>query len=568
MAGLRNISRYGCITILFSIFFLCGPAPLSAKERPVPNYPYAQVAGLIRNHLIGFQSHTPSPPDNEKIFSLETLEGFYKERNFEPAWFGKNGFADAEEMIRAIRESRDDGLTPENYHLRMIEDLLGRAYTIKEKGSFVDPEILVDLDLLLSDSFFTLAHHLSAGCVNPVTFEPQWSLPADTDLALLLSNALGTHTIEETLRELTPRTPQYSALRKALAKYREMAKKDDQPPLPGSRILKKGMRSARIPGIRERLFFLGDLLDKRSMGSGDLFDASIEQAAIRFQERHGLKPDGIVGPSTIEALNLPVSDRIKQLVVNLERMRWSDGDRGDLYLIVNIARFELHVVEKGNVVLSMKVVVGKPYLDTPVFRGKMTYLVLNPVWNIPDSIATKEILPKVRKDPLYLKREHITIIRGWGDNEEEVDPDTVDWGSIRAGNLNFRFRQEPGPLNPLGRIKFMFPNKFNVYLHDTPAKNLFSENVRTFSHGCIRIEKPLELAEFLLKADPRWTKEDIVAAIEEGETQEVRLPHPVGVYIVYVTAWVDKDGSAEFRKDIYGRDADLYEALMMNPLPH
>jgi L,D-transpeptidase YcbB len=554
--------------MFFLLVFLWGPAPPFAQERPAPNYPYTQVTGLIRDQLINFESRPPGPPDNKKFFSLATLEAFYKERNYEPAWSGKNGFADAEDMTRAIRESRDDGLTPENYHLRMIEDLLGRAYTIREKGSFVDPEILVDLDLLLTDSFFTLAHHLSTGCINPVTFEPQWSFSLDTDLAVVLKNALGTHRVGETLRELTPRTPEYSALRKALAKYREMAKKDDQPPIPGGRLLKKGMKSARIPGIRERLIFLGDLVERQSGDSGDLFDASMQEAAIRFQERHGLKADGIVGPSTIEALNLPIGERVKQLVVNLERMRWSDGDRGDLYLIVNIARFELNVVEKGNVVLSMKVVVGKPYLDTPVFKGKMTYLVLNPVWNIPDSIATKEILPKVRKDPLYLKKEHITILRGWGDKEEEIDPDSVNWGAISARNLNFRFRQEPGPLNPLGRIKFMFPNKFNVYLHDTPAKNLFSENVRTFSHGCIRIEKPLELAEFLLKADPRWTKENIAAAIEEGGTREVRLPRQLSVYIVYVTAWVDKDGSVEFRKDIYGRDAVLYEALMTNTVPH
>jgi L,D-transpeptidase YcbB len=565
MLDLRNIFRYVQVVIFFLVFSISGATGVLAQEGPPVNYPYPTVARQIKARLITYQSHPPVPPDNEKIFSLEAVEDFYKSRNYEPVWFGKNGFADAEAMIRAIRESGNDGLIPEHYHLRIIEDLLGRAYNIREKGTFVDPEILVDLDLLLTDSFFTLARHLSTGCINPVTLEPQWSFSADMDLVKVLTNALTEHRVAEGIRKLTPGTPQYEELRKALASYRDMAKKDNLPTVPGGRLLKKGMRSARIPEVREKLTFLGDL-DRQSDGVEDLFDGNLEQAVIRFQERHGLKADGIVGPSTIEALNVPLGERVKQLVVNLERMRWSDGQRGDRYLIVNIARFELEVVEKGNVLLSMKVVVGKPYLDTPVFSGRMTYLVLNPVWNIPDSIAKKEILPKARKDPGYLKKENITILRGWGNSEEEIDPDSIDWRSVTARNLSFRFRQEPGPLNPLGRIKFMFPNKFNVYLHDTPARNLFSENVRTFSHGCIRIEKPLELAEYLLEKDPDWTRADIVSAIEDGATQEVRLPRPLYVYVIYVTAWVDKNDSVEFRRDIYGRDADLYQALTRNPL--
>jgi L,D-transpeptidase YcbB len=564
MPALRNISRYGQ-AVIFCLFFSLSGTAIPALDRPPADHRHALVASLIRGRLVGCRSHPPGAHDSEKIFSLETLEVFYKERNYEPAWTGRNGFADAEALTRAIRESRNDGLTPEYYHLGIIEGLLGRAYNPGEKASSVNPEALADLDLLLSDSFFTLARHLSAGCVNPVTLQPEWSLPPDADLAAVLTNALSEHCIAKTLREMTPGTPEYAALRKTLARYREMAWKGGQTPVPGGRLLKEGTISPRVPGVRERLIFLGDL-DNLHPAAGDLFGRNLEQAVLRFQERHGLKADGIVGPSTIWSLNVPIVEREKQLIVNLERMRWSDRERPGRYLIVNIARFDLDVVEGGNVILSMKVVVGKPYLDTPVFGGRMTYLVLNPVWNIPHSIAKKEILPKVKKDPSYLREENITVLRGWGTDEEEIDPDSINWRSVTAGNLNFRFRQEPGRLNPLGRIKFMFPNKFNVYLHDTPARNLFSENVRTFSHGCIRIEKPLELAEYLLKADPNWTRENIVAAIEAGETQVVRLPHPLYVYIDYVTAWVDKDGSAEFRKDIYGRDAYLYEALTRKPL--
>jgi murein L,D-transpeptidase YcbB/YkuD len=560
----RKIFRHGQIALFLFLFSLWNSAGLAAQGGPRGAYPYALVARLIKSRIETYKNQQPGPPDTGDIYSLEALEGFYNGRKYEPAWIGSNGFADAESMIKAIRESWGDGLTPEYYHLRTMENLLGKAYPIQEKGTFVDPGILADLDLLLTDSFFTLARHLSEGCVNPLSFSPEWSITENTDISRVLTNTLGRHSIEQTLRQLAPATPDYAELRKALKRYRELAKNAEQQPVTDGRLLKKGMSSPRVSELRKRLTFLGDL-EGQTGARADFFDVKMEQAVTRYQERHGLKADGIVGPSTLQEVNTPVEERVRQIVVNMERMRWGNSGRGDRYLIVNIAGFELEVVEKGNVILSMKVVVGKPFLNTPVFRGRMTYLVLNPVWNVPDSIAKKEILRDVKKDPAYLRKENITVLRGWGDNEEEIDPGTVRWKSITPEKLYFRFRQEPGPLNPLGRIKFMFPNRFNVYLHDTPAKHLFAQNVRAFSHGCIRIEHPLELAEYVLQGDPRWTKESIMAAIEKGSTQEVRLPRPLDVYIVYVTAWVDKDGAVQFRDDLYGRDAELYEALTHNP---
>jgi murein L,D-transpeptidase YcbB/YkuD len=556
--------RRGQIALFVLFFSLLGATGLSPQAIPQAAYPYWQVASLLRNRIEAYKNQPWVAPDTGKIYSLEALEGFYAGRQCEPVWFGSNGFADAESMIRAIKESRGDGLTPEFYHLRTIENLLGKAYAIREKGTYVDPGILVDLDLLLTDSFFTLAHHLSQGSVNPLSFTPEWSIAENPDVSKVFINALGGHRIEQTLRKLAPATPEYAALGKQLKRFREMAKNDDQQPVADGRLLKKGMRSARVPELEKRLAFLG-YLEGQSGTTDDLFAVTLQQAVTRYQESHGLKADGTVGPSTLQELNTPVEERVHQLMVNMERMRWNNGGRGQRYLIVNIAGFELKVVEKGNVMLSMKVVVGKPFLNTPVFRGKMTYLILNPVWNVPDSIAKKEILRDVKKDPAYLRKENITVLRGWGDNEEEIAPDTIRWKSVTPQKLYFRFRQEPGPLNPLGRVKFMFPNRFNVYLHDTPAKHLFEQNIRAFSHGCIRIEHPLELAEYVLQGDPRWTKESIMAAIEEGSTQEVRLPQPLDVYIVYITAWVDEAGSVQFRDDLYGRDAQLYEALTRNP---
>ncbi len=247
----------------------------------------------------------------------------------------------------------------------------------------------------------------------------------------------------------------------------------------------------------------------------------------------------------------------------MERWRWLPSDLGDRYIFVNTAAFQLSVVEYGRPVMKMRIVVGKPYWHTPSFSAKMTYLVLNPTWNVPRNIAVEEIIPMVRKNPNYLDREGLKILSSLGGKPELIDPDTVNWKSISEENPGIRFFQPPGPHNPLGRIKFMFPNRFSVYLHDTPSKRLFNHTVRTFSHGCIRIEKPLELADYLL---PELSKEDISSLIEQGDEQKVPLPEPVIVHSLYWTAWVDSDGTVNFREDIYGRDEALLELLSEVPM--
>jgi murein L,D-transpeptidase YcbB/YkuD len=238
---------------------------------------------------------------------------------------------------------------------------------------------------------------------------------------------------------------------------------------------------------------------------------------------------------------------------------------GDRYVLVNIANFELAVVEGSSQVMSMRAIVGKHYQRTPAFSSQMTYLVLNPYWNIPTSIAVKETLPLIRKDLDYLKKNDIKVFLVQGSHKTEVDPASVDWSKVSSKEFNYFFRQEPGPMNALGRIKFMFPNKFNVYLHDTPHKELFEKPVREFSHGCIRIEKPLELAEYLLSGDPHWTRENLLSALEVSVNRTVRLPHPIGVHVQYWTAWVDDDGKLQLRDDVYGRDAPVARALEEGP---
>jgi murein L,D-transpeptidase YcbB/YkuD len=324
--------------------------------------------------------------------------------------------------------------------------------------------------------------------------------------------------------------------------------------------MRKGDRGERVRVLRTRLIVGGDLGQELN-NNGDSFDNALEQAVREFQRRHGLEVDGIVGPATLEALDVSVEERVRQIELNMERWRLLPQDLGQRYVLINIPNFELDVVENGKTVMSMRAVVGRPYRHTPVFSARMTYLVLSPYWNIPPGIAIEDVLPLIRKDPNYLAKHNIKVFQGWGAETKEINPKTVDWTRVSAKNFKYRFRQEPGPQNPLGRVKFMFPNEFNVYIHDTPSQELFTKTERCFSSGCIRIEKPIELAEYVLRGDPEWTREKILAEIEKWVEQVVHLPEPIPVHVLYWTAWVDENGTIQFRKDIYGSDERLNEAL-------
>jgi len=272
-----------------------------------------------------------------------------------------------------------------------------------------------------------------------------------------------------------------------------------------------------------------------------------------------------VGPATLEALNVPVEERIRQIEVNMERWRWLPQTLGTRYLLVNIANFELGVMEDSRRVMSLRAIVGKPYQRTPAFNAEMTYLVLNPYWNVPSDIARKEMVPLIKKDLEYLRKNSIRVFSGRNSARKEVDPADLDWSSFTSGYFPYFLRQDAGSKNALGSMKFMFPNRFNVYLHDTPHKDLFNRTVRQFSHGCIRIEKALELAEYLLAKDSRWTRETLLESLNVSVDRAIRIPDPIEVYILYWTAWVDEDGTVQFRNDIYGRDKPLAEALEEKP---
>ena len=342
-------------------------------------------------------------------------------------------------------------------------------------------------------------------------------------------------------------------LQASLMQYKEIADRGGWPPVSEGAWLKRGDRGQRVVELKRRLTVTGD---RRSESSGpeDIFDEELHDSVVRFQRRHGLKEDGVVGPETIKNLNVPVENRIRQIEINIQRLKQMTECAETRYIAVNIAAFDLHVIENKNTVMSMKVIVGKPYWYSPSFSSTMTQIVFNPSWYVPNSIAIEEILPKIKEDPEYLVNEGIKVFEKGKGYRNELDASVINWADVNADNLTYRFVQVPGIRNPLGKIKFIFPNNYDVYLHDTPAKVLFEKSSRAFSHGCIRIEKPVELAEYLLHDDPSWTRENILAMMESGEDVKIKIPSPIKIHILYLTAWVDEDNVLQFREDVYERD--------------
>jgi murein L,D-transpeptidase YcbB/YkuD len=298
------------------------------------------------------------------------------------------------------------------------------------------------------------------------------------------------------------------------------------------------------------------------MEDEELFDSLLHKHVIIFQTRNGLTADGVVGKATIEAMNIPVESRIASIEANLERWRWLSDDLGERYIKVNIANFELEIIENGSSVFTTNAIVGKAFRETPVFSSVMTYMVLNPDWTVPPTILNEDIVPAVISNPDYLSKKKLKVYAADG---TEIDPTTIDWSSFTTNNFPYKIHQNPGPENALGNIKFIFPNKYSVYIHDTPNRSLFKRTDRSFSSGCIRVDNPMKLAAWLMKDNLKWTPTLLNNAIEKGKTQTVKFKTPIPVHILYLTAWASNDGVVFFRKDVYNRDKILLAALKQLP---
>jgi murein L,D-transpeptidase YcbB/YkuD len=497
--------------------------------------------------------------DGKALQSQESVTRLYLLRSFLPAWIDDNGKPGGitGAFIERVRSVTDDGLDPARYRVNEIETRLARL--AGDDQATLDE--LTDLELLLSDAWLTLAGHLLRGRVDPERLYGQWlATPRERDLVALLDTALASGEPDRALDELAPSYTAYGRLRTALAQLRTIDPATEPGRVASGIALRLGEDDERVPSIRRRLRFLGDLPESANLDD-TRFDGQVDAALLSFQARHGLESDGIFGRGTRAMLNASIADRIAQVEANMERFRWLPQTVDSRHLRVNIADFSLELVEDDVPVMTMDVIVGKPYRQTPVFSGSMSYLVFSPAWHLPPTISRKDILPRLKRDPLSLNEDGIRVLSGWGENEREIDPTTVDWRRVSANNLPYHFRQDPGPQNALGRVKFMFPNRFSVYLHDTPARELFDRAQRDFSSGCIRVQRPQDLAVHLLLEDPAWTPERVAEAMESGTEQTVSLPRALPVHLYYLTAWVDDDGELQFREDIYGRDKALIDAL-------
>ena len=486
----------------------------------------------------------------EAISSVIVIPALYQERDYSPLWTNQHPIR---QLLDAIGSIGADGLDPADYHLAALEQLQ------QQTGSKASPAQLADFDILLTDSLVRLGYHLMIGKVDPVALDQNWNMDktvGDLDTVLAMADAVTNGSVDQLIDSLRPQAPIYAQMKTALARVQRIAAAGGWQPLAEGPAIKPGMSDSRVPALRERLAVSGEFTGTDRQSS--VYDAALEQAVRLFQRRHGLEDDGIIGKGTLQALNVPVEQRIDQLRVNLERARWILRDLPADYVLVDIAGFHVSLVRDSNVVWETRAQVGKPYRTTPVFRSEITYMDMNPTWTVPPTILRKDVLPALKRDPEYLQKKNMRVLDKQGNT---IDPASVDWSLYPAAGFPYMIRQDPGPANALGRIKFMFPNKHLVYLHDTPSKSLFDRTERAFSSGCIRIDKPYEFAELLLDDPQQWGPDEILKAIDNKQTRSVSLPQPITVLLLYWTVDFDADGNVVFKQDIYERDAAIVAGL-------
>ena len=454
------------------------------------------------------------------------VQQFYAYRNYSYAWYDRSGLTEqASHLYTRLTDMQDEGIMEKAPYLAELDSLINAPVVSSVPDSV--------LEVLLTAEYLFYADKVWNGIPSSESFKLQWYIPRKKLNLPYLADSL----IKDTAAPLFSDNysfRQYNLLKAALKKYRQLDTTTSWKPIEVKGSLKLHDRSPEVASLRKRLFELGDL----SVDSGsDQFDENLQGGVKSFQYRYGMTIDGAAGPSFFKYINAPLQENIRKIIINMERARWIPLDLKKHYLIINIPAFMLYAFDADTISFSMNVVVGRDVHKTVLFSGDIKYVVFSPYWDVPPSILKNEILPGIRRDPNYLNRNN------------------MEW----VGN---RVRQRPGPKNSLGLVKFLFPNSYNIYLHDTPAKSLFEKSARAFSHGCIRLGEPEKLADYLLKDDPQWTVEKINKAMHAGVQKYVTLKDPVPVYIGYMTAFVDNQGRVNFRDDVYKRDGELEKTLM------
>ena len=531
------------ILALFFIF-LSTLTSINAQDKTVEQ--------ILESRVLSEEGRNVVAVNGTELFSQEELPQFYSNRDFEPAW---NNSKNKKDLIESLESSFDEGLNPNDYHLKSIKRLSDKS----QKGKLSHEE-KADLDLLMTDALILYASHLLEGKLEQSDLRKTWDVernegPSNPDS--LLTATLHNKRIKVVLEEYKPSHYMYKLMKLHLKRLRAEAAEGGWPVVSEGETLKLGDTAVRVVEIRKYLSAVGDL-KKYAVENEEVFDSVVELAVKDFQVRHKLTSDGVIGKGTIEQMRVPIEDRIDMIILNLERTRWVFQHPDDDFLIVNIAGFHVKRITNKKEVFDSRVIVGKFHKESPVFKGVMKYIVMNPTWTLPYSISTHETLPRLKKDPGYLAAKHMEVMDR---NGKILDPSNIDWNQYSRGNFPFIIRQKAGPWNALGEVKFMFPNKYAVYLHDTPSRGLFNRQDRAFSHGCIRTEDKWGLMMSLMDDPDVWNMDKINEILKSGKTTTITLPKPVNIYLIYLTAAVDQENNLIFMKDVYKRDKEVITAL-------
>lgn len=513
----------------------------------------SSVREIIQTKIDQFSNTGQLDINGENLAVRDILIKFYQTRDYQPAWTGRERI---KLLFDAINSAEKEGLDKGDYHCRLLDcenpDKGFREETSQEQA---------ERDLLLTDALLRLVYHLEFGKVVPHKLDPDWNYdrnflseePAE-ELQKILSSE---DELRKLLTDVTNKGPFYADLKEALRHYRDIQAKGGWNTIPDGKVIKPGAIDERMPLIRQRLIASGDLPDTTPVS--DVYSAALEEGVRQFQQRHGIEADAVIGNGTLAQMNVSVQQRIDQIRANLERVRWVYNGLDDEFIVVNIAGYQAYYIVEDNVVWQSRVQVGSSYRQTPVFKDSISYLVFNPTWTVPPTIFKKDVFPKLKKDHQdYLAAKNMEIVDAKGNI---IKPDAIDWKATTVTNFPYMLRQKPGPDNALGQIKIMFPNQHLVYLHDTPYQAKFDKAQRAFSSGCVRVEKPFELAELLLKDKEQWNQKRFQKILADGETKNVKLKQTVPVMLLYFTVSRDSSGRVMFVEDVYGRDDKIIQGL-------
>jgi murein L,D-transpeptidase YcbB/YkuD len=536
---------------------LAGPLVLLAASQVVTPPAGSPIADVLRQRLSEIRTAGRPETERSELAARSALPVLYEKNGYQPFWSAER----LETLLGLVRESAEDGLRPEDYH---AAELTGLAPKLAVSG--LDPNTRARIDLLATDGFYLLLYHLYLGKVDPKTLDPNWNFEPraignQAGVPFVL-DALTSGRLREAVARVRPNHWWYTKARAALAEYRGLADRGGWPSIPSGPTMKRGIKSPRVVALRKRLAVTRELSGQPL--DSETFDEPLAAAVREFQARHRLESDGVVDAGTLAELNVPVEKRVLQIRINLERGRWVLGELTEVpEVIVDVAGFEVVYARKGQVAWRSRVQIGKPYRKTPIFKSRIDQVVFNPTWTVPPGILANDVLPAARRDPGYFQRKGLDIVDR---NGRKVDPSTINWAAQSAERFPYTVVQPPGPDNSLGLVKITFPNPYFVYLHDTPHKEHFKEASRAFSSGCMRVERPLELAELVLNDPQAWNAQKIAQVIKAGQTQNVRVKPPVPVLVMYWTIDPAAPGRTVFKRDPYRRDPPLERALDA-PLP-